>query len=46
MTKKFYVEGLFNGTERARWPNMNQGGQTFKAAKAEANKVKQTALFE
>ena len=40
------IEGLLSGTERPRWPDMSQGGQTFKAAKAEGKKGKQTGLFE
>ncbi len=39
------IEGLLNGTERARWPDLSQGGQTFKVAKAEGKKGKQTGLF-
>lgn len=40
------IEGLLNGTEHARWPDLSAGGQTFKAAKAEGKKGKQTGLFE
>ncbi len=40
------IEGLLNGTERARWPDLSAGGQTFKTAKAEGKKGKQTGLFE
>ena len=40
------IEGLLSGAERARWPDLSQGGQTFKAAKAEGRKGKQTGLFE
>ena len=40
------VEGLLSGAERARWPDLSQGGQTFKAAKTEGKKGKQTGLFE
>ena len=40
------IEGLLNGTERARWPDLSAGGQTFKTEKAEAKNGKQTGLFE
>ena len=40
------IEGLLNGTERARWPDLSAGGQTFKVAKAEGQKGKKTGLFE
>jgi DNA modification methylase len=42
------IEGLLNGTERAKFPDMSFGDQTFKAAKAEKKNKKsdQTGLFE
>jgi DNA modification methylase len=42
------IEGLINGTERADYPDLSMGGQTFKAAKAETSKKKadQKALFD
>jgi DNA modification methylase len=42
------IEGLLNGTERAQFPDMSFGDQTFKAAKAEKKNKKsdQTGLFE
>jgi hypothetical protein len=42
------IEGLLSGTERAKFPDMSFGDQTFKAAKAEkkSKKSDQTGLFE
>ncbi len=41
------IEGLLSGVERAKYPDMAQGEQTFKAAKTEKGKSKpgQTGLF-
>ena len=42
------IEGLLSGMERAKYPDMAQGEQTFKAAKTEKGKAKagQGGLFE
>ena len=39
------IEGLLNGTEEARYPDLGRGGLTFKKAKLEENAVDQGALF-
>lgn len=40
------IEGLLNGTERAKWPDMSGGTQNFKKAKVAGKSVKQNNLFE
>ena len=39
------IEGLLDGSERAKFPDMAMGGQTFKKAKAEGKKSEQKGLF-
>lgn len=40
------IKGLLDGTERARYPDLAQGGHTFKKARREAGrKAEQDALF-
>lgn len=39
------INGLLNGTEKADYPDWKQGGGTFKKAKVEQQKGKQTELF-
>ncbi|MDE1941770.1 MAG: restriction endonuclease [Betaproteobacteria bacterium] len=39
------IEGLLNGTERADYPDLSQGGTTFKKAKREAKVAEQKDLF-
>jgi site-specific DNA-methyltransferase (adenine-specific) len=39
------IEGLLDGSERAKFPDMAMGGQTFKKAKAESKKSEQKGLF-
>ncbi|MEO6967651.1 MAG: DNA methyltransferase [Rhodanobacteraceae bacterium] len=39
------IAGLLDGTERARYPDLAQGGHTFKKAKREHGKADQTGLF-
>lgn len=39
------IEGLLNGTERPKYPDMSLGQQTFKATKKVSKTVKQDALF-
>ena len=39
------IEGLLSGKERAQYPDMAYGAQTFKHAKAEAKTEKQENLF-
>jgi site-specific DNA-methyltransferase (adenine-specific) len=39
------IEGLLNGTERAKWPDLSGGAQNFKKAKAAVKKGKQKDLF-
>ena len=40
------IEGLLNGNERVRWPDLSKGGRTFKRATPPARRNKQTGLFE
>ncbi len=40
------IEGLMNGTERPRYPDLSGGGMTFKKAAREKSKKEQGALFE
>ncbi len=39
------IEGLLDGSERAKFPDMAMGGQTFKKAKVESKKSEQKGLF-
>lgn len=39
------IAGLLDGSERARYPDLAQGGHTFKRAKREQGKADQTGLF-
>ncbi len=39
------IAGLLDGSERARYPDIAQGGHTFKKAKREQGKAGQTGLF-
>ena len=39
------IEGLLDGSERAEFPDMAMGGQTFKKAKAQAKSGNQSKLF-
>jgi site-specific DNA-methyltransferase (adenine-specific) len=39
------IEGLLNGTERAKWPDLSGGAQNFKKAKAAGKTGKQKDLF-
>jgi len=39
------IEGLLNGTERARYPDLMQGGLTFKKAKVQQTDIEQGGLF-
>jgi len=39
------IEGLLNGQERARYPDLAQGALTFKKATKEKKKVDQGELF-
>jgi site-specific DNA-methyltransferase (adenine-specific) len=40
------IQGLLDGTERPRWPDLSYGEQTFKKAKTTGKAVKQKGLFE
>ena len=40
------IQGLLDGTERPRWPDLSSGEQNFKKAKSEGKRVKQKGLFE
>ena len=40
------IEGLLDGTERALFPDLAYGGQTFKKAKAETKSTLQDGLFD
>lgn len=39
------IEGLINGTEQAKYPDLTRGGHTFKKAKVEQVKTEQGNLF-
>jgi len=39
------IEALLNGTERARYPDLAQGGHTFKKAKRDQGSAQQKGLF-
>ena len=39
------IEGLLDGTERAKFPDMSYGAQTFKKAKTEARTEVQPPLL-
>jgi hypothetical protein len=39
------IEGLLSGTEQPRYPNLAQGGHTFKKAKVEKKQTEQGDLF-
>lgn len=39
------IEGLLGGTQRARYPDLAQGGLTFKKARTEQREVNQAGLF-
>jgi len=39
------IEELLDGSERAKFPDMAMGGQTFKKAKAESKKSERKGLF-
>ena len=39
------IEGLLNGTEQARYPDLGRGGLTFKKAKREEKAADQQGLF-
>lgn len=40
------IKGLLDGSERARYPDLAQGGHTFKKARREQGKADQAGLFE
>ena len=39
------IEGLLDGSQAARWPDLSLGGQNFKVAKAAEPDVQQSGLF-
>ena len=45
-TQILTIQGLLDGTERPRWPDLSFGEQNFKKAKVAGKSTKQKGLFE